>query len=87
MTDDEKKVLKQLGKMVSDLAYLKGVYEAVLKKHVKEWKEEVEVANASPGLQALRQEIDSRQRSVEKLVDENNLDALLAKLPKDGRLN
>ena len=87
MTDDEKKVLKQLGKMVSDLAYLKGVYEAVLKKHVKEWKEEVEVANALPNFQALRQEIDSRQRSIEKLIDENNLDALLTKLPKDGRLN
>lgn len=87
MTDDEKRVLKQLGKMVSDLAYLKGVYEAVLKKHVKEWKEEVEVANASPDFQALRQEIDSRQRSIEKLIDENNLDALLTKLPKDRRLN
>jgi hypothetical protein len=87
MTDDEKKVLKQLGRMVSDLAYLKAVYEAVLKKHVKEWKEEIEVAKASSGLQALRQEIDSRQRSVEKLIDENNLDALLTKLPKDGQVN
>jgi hypothetical protein len=87
MTDDEKKVLKQLGKMLSDLIYIKGVNEAVLKKHVKEWKEEVEVASASPEFQAFRQEMDSRQRSVEKLIDENNLDALLTKLPKDGRLN
>ena len=47
MTDDEKKVLKQLGKMISDLIYLKGVYEAVLKKRVNDWKDEIEAANAS----------------------------------------
>jgi len=87
VTDDEKNVLKQLGKMFSELSYLIGVYEAILKRHVKDWREQIEIANASPGFQELRKEIDSRQRSVEKLIDENNLDALLAKLPKDGRLN
>jgi hypothetical protein len=87
MTDDEKKVLKQLGKMVSDLIYLKGVYEAVLKKRVNDWKNEVEVANASADFQALRRKILDRQREIEKLVDENNLDALLTKIPKDGQVN
>jgi hypothetical protein len=87
MNDDEKKVLKQLGKMVSDLIYLKGVHEAVLKKHIKEWKAEVEVANASLEFQALRQKLFDRQKEVEKLVDENNLDALLTKVPKDGQVN
>ena len=87
MTDDEKKVLKQLGKMVSDLIYLKGVYEAVLKKRVNDWKDEIEVANASSDFQALRRKIMQTQREVEKLVDENNLDALLTKLPKDGQVN
>jgi hypothetical protein len=87
MTDDEKNVLKQLGKMVSDLIYVKGVYEAVLKKHVRGWREEIEIANASAGFQALRQEMENMQRGIEKLIDENNLDALLTKLPKDGRLN
>ena len=87
MTDDEKKVLKQLGKMVSDLIYLKGVHEAVLKKRVSDWKNEIEVANASSDFQALRRKIMDRQREVEKLVDDNNLDALLTKLPKDGQVN
>ena len=87
MTDDEKKVLKQLGKMVSDLIYLKGVHEAVLKKHVKEWKNEIEAANASSDFQALRRKIREKQREIDKLVDENNLDALLTKLPKDGQVN
>jgi hypothetical protein len=87
MTDDEKKVLKQLGKMVSDLIYLKGVYEGVLKEHVKEWKIEIEIANASSDFQALRRKIMEAQREMENLVDENNLDALLTKLPKDGQLN
>jgi len=87
MTDDEKKVLKQLGKMVSDLIYLKGVHEAVLKKRVSDWKIEIEVANASSDFQALRRKIMDRQREVEKLVDDNNLDALLTKLPKDGQVN
>jgi len=87
MTDDEKKDLKQLGKMISELAYLVGVYEAVLKKRVEDWKGEVELANSSAGFQALRQEIDRRQKSVETLIDENNLPALLAKLPKGGLVN
>jgi hypothetical protein len=87
MTDDEKKVLKQLGKMISDLIYLKGVYEAVLKKRVNDWKDEIEAANASSDFQALRRKIMDRQREIEKLVDENDLDALVTKLPKDGQVN
>jgi hypothetical protein len=59
-----------------------GVYEAILKGNVKDWKEQIEVVNASPRFQALRREIDSTQRSIEKLIEENNLDALLTKLPK-----
>ena len=87
MTDDEKKAMKQLGKMVSDLIYEKGVYEGVLKKHVKEWKNEIEVANATPDFQAMRRIIFNRQRELEKLIDENNVDALLTRLPKDGQVN
>ncbi len=87
MTDDEKNVLKQLGKMVSDLAYMVGVYEAILKTNVKDWREQIEIANASPSFQALRKEINRRQQEVESLINENNLDALLTKLPKGGRLN
>ncbi len=87
MTDDEKKVLKQLGKMIADLAYLVGVYEAVLKKHVEDWKGKVELAKASTGFQTLRREIDSRQKNIESLIDENNLPALLTKLPKGGLVN
>lgn len=82
MTDDEKNVLKQMGKMISELVYVMGVYEAILKGNVKDWKEQIEVVNASPRFQALRREIDSTQRSIEKLIEENNLDALLTKLPK-----
>jgi hypothetical protein len=87
MTDDEKNVLKRLGKMFSELAYMVGVYEAILKRNVKDWREQIEIANASPDFQALRKEIDRRQQEVESLINENNLDALLTKLPKDGRLN
>jgi hypothetical protein len=77
MTDDEKNVLKQLGKMVSELAYVVGVYEAILKKNVRDWREQIEVANASPDFQALRQEIDRRQREIESLINKNNLDSFV----------
>jgi hypothetical protein len=87
MTHDEKRVLKELGKMISELAYLVGVYEAVLKRHVKDWREEVAVANATPAFQSLRREIDSRQQSIESLIDENNLSALLTKLAKGSLVN
>lgn len=87
MTDDEKNVLKQLSKMCSDLIYYRAVYEGALKKNVKDWKEQTEIANASSDFQALRRKIDSKQREIEKLIDEGNLDALLARLPKDGLLN
>ncbi len=66
MTDGEKNVLIKMAKMIAELAYLNGVYEAVLKRNVKDWKEQIEVANASPGFQALRREIESKQRSIEK---------------------
>lgn len=64
--------------MSSELTYLKGVYQGVLKRNVKHWKEQIEIANASSDFQALRRKIDSMQRGVEKLINENNIDALLA---------
>jgi hypothetical protein len=87
MTDDEKNVLKQLSKMIAKLAFMNGVYEGVLKTNVGDWKERVEIANASPEFQALHRKIDGMQQDIEKLIEENHLDALLAKLPKGGLLN
>ncbi len=87
MTDDEKGLLKEMSKMICDLVFLVGVYEAVVKRHVGHWREEVAAANASPAFQSLRREIESTRQSIDLLIDENNLSALLTKLPKCGLVN
>ena len=87
MTEDEKRVLKEMGKVISGLVFSAAVYEAVVKKHILNWPELVQAATASPALQELKKILSDRQESIESSIDESNLSALLSKIPKTGRVN
>jgi hypothetical protein len=87
MTEDEKKVTKEMNKIICDLTRQKAVYEAVLKHRVTDWRGEVEAANASRPLQEYARAVEEMRQGIDLLIEKDNLSAVPSKLSKDGLVN
>jgi hypothetical protein len=79
MTDEEKAIVKEMNRVVLELTYLKGLYEAVLKKRVEDWEREMAAASESSHFKEFRKRIDEAREAAELLIDTGNLAAAHSK--------
>jgi hypothetical protein len=75
MTDEEKYVAKEMSRTILQLTYLKALNEAVLKKCVSNWQEELAIAESSPVLKGFRKNIDEAREACDLLIDKGQLAA------------
>jgi hypothetical protein len=76
MTNDEKNVAKEMNRYISELIYLKAVYEAVLGTCAPDWRQQVQVARASVPFQEHRRRIDEAREAVDLLIDRDEFAAV-----------
>jgi uncharacterized protein YjeT (DUF2065 family) len=88
MTTEEKKMVKAMNQLMAN-AYLRAmICEGVLMQLVPGgWQNLVAAAKTSPAFETLRTEIEQRRQDIDFLIEQNNLSALLSKLPKGGPVN
>lgn len=80
VTEEEKNVLKQMNRMMTDLIYVKGVQEAVLKSKVENWMQEMDKANGSAGFQELRKRLEEAREAVDILIDKGDIVGAVGKI-------
>lgn len=83
MTDDEKNIVKQMNRLLLDLAYVKAVYEGVLGTQVRDWRAQVEAANAAPEFQQIRRVLEEARQAIDLLVDRGQMTSAIDRLPRD----
>jgi hypothetical protein len=88
MTNEEKKMVKTMNQLMANALIRAAASEGALMQLVPGgWPNLVAAVKTSPAFEILRSEIEQTRQDIDFLIEQNNLSALLSKLPKAGPVN
>ncbi|HTZ75413.1 MAG TPA: hypothetical protein VMB47_15935 [Candidatus Aquilonibacter sp.] len=87
MTKEEKAIVTDMSNLICEMMLRRSVVETILAKYVPDWPLKVASVISSPEHQKLQKENQKLQRSIELLIEQNNLTSLRSLLPNNGRTN
>lgn len=87
MTNEEKRILKDMNKLICDMMLRRAVLETVVAKYVLDWPSKVASVISSPEHQKLLRENEMLRQSIDLLIEQNNLTSLRSLVPNSGQNN
>ena len=87
MNAAEKKIMKDMNKLICDMMLRRAVFESVVAKYVPDWPLKVASLISSPEHQTLQTENEKLRQSIDLLIEQNNLTSLRSLLAKNNPSN
>ncbi len=81
MTDEEKRVVKELIKALCDCICISSSYEQLMDARLNEWRAEANVVRKSLEFQDFSDAIEERRETLDMLIEHNDWISLLKRLP------
>ncbi len=87
MTSDEKKLLKDMNKLICDMMLKQNVYETVFLAQIPDWPLKLASVISSPEHQTRLRENDKIRQGIDSLIEQNNLTSLRSLVPSSRPSN
>jgi hypothetical protein len=87
MTDEEKRVVKELIRALCDRICISSSYEQLMDARLNEWRVEANVIRESLEFQDFSDALEERRETLDMLIEQNDWISLLKTLPTRGPLH
>lgn len=87
MTSEEKKLLKDMNKLICEMILKQNVYETVFLAHIPDWPSKLASVISSLEYQTRQIENDKIRQGIDSLIDQNNLTSLRSLVPSSNPSN
>jgi hypothetical protein len=87
MTSDEKRLLKDMNKLICEMMLKQNVYETVFLAHIPDWPLKLASVISSPEYKTRQRENEKIRQGIDSLIDQNNLTSLRSLVPSNNPSN